>query len=155
MNAPLQQAIGLLRARPRASYGEGATNAEIERLQAELAVRLSDDYRGFLGEVGWAAFSAFEVYGINVGALRHMDVARETLDERTICEPRLPHHLIPVMNNGSGDLYCIDTSDPDGRIVQHIHDNDEEDRIQYVAPNFGQWLLDLLQAPWTQEETIA
>lgn len=153
MTAALIRAIELLRARSDASIGAGASSSDVADAETVLGVAFPIEYKLFLLEVGWVSFAGCEVYGLfRPGEECRLSVVKETALERDLFGPPLARHLIPIMNNGSGDLYCLDASDPKGSIVQRLHDVEQDDKaIRFVAPSFGAWLLDLVQASEVHE----
>lgn len=65
------------------------------------------DYRRFLLELGWGGAGHLELFGLGNDVPRHLDCIERTLSERTEMHPRIPHDLLPIMNNGGGDHYCL------------------------------------------------
>jgi hypothetical protein len=66
--------------------------------------------------------------------------------ERTEAEPPLPHRLLPLENNGAGDHYCIDLSDPRDPVVwSHEAAGGVGHRPDVVAPTFVEWALALFE----------
>lgn len=88
----------------------GASAAEIEEAELSLGVRFPDQYRRFLAEFGWGGVAHGELYGLGPDVPPHLDLVRATISERSEMAPAIPGHLLPVMNNGGGDHYCLDTS---------------------------------------------
>lgn len=107
--------FGYLAARIRATedvaFGSGASEAEIEAAAHELGVPIVGSYRAFLRTFGWASLPYTEVYGlVEIDSdYRYLELVDVTKQERTQAYPLTPHHLLPVENNGAGDLYCLDT----------------------------------------------
>lgn len=61
--------------------------------------------------------------------------------------PSLLPHLIPVMNDGGGNHYCLDTSQSHAEecaIVFWDHELGEEQTPEFVASSFEEWLTDLI-----------
>ncbi len=119
----------------------------IRDAESELCVVLPDSYRAFLGEFGWGRFAGWELYGLGVDVPASLHLPSVTLDERRRFLPLTPPHLIPILNNGAGDLYCLDTSrlmEGECPVVCWCHEL-EEDQIPYVeAPGFLPWLSEEL-----------
>lgn len=140
------------RALSKGKHGEGASPEEVQEAERELSVVLPDSYRAFLGEFGWGAFAHWELYGLGADVPSHLHLVRITLEERREFHPLTPPHLVPVLNNGGGDLYCLDTSrlvDGECPVVFWDHDLGEDQIPDEDAPGFLPWLadgLDLVQS---------
>jgi cell wall assembly regulator SMI1 len=129
--------------------GLGATVDEIAACEAELRVRLPQDYRQFLQEFGWGAFRHLELYGLGKDVPRFLDVTAETKRERTEFEPYLPDHLVPVMNDGCGNLVCLNTQDMNAAtcpVVFWDHDLPDDQEPSNVAGSFAEWLWEEIDA---------
>ena len=61
-------------------------------------------------------------------------------------EPRLPNELLPIMNDGGGNLYCIDTRGnlEEPTVVAWYHDLEYEQTPESVAEGFASWVTGLL-----------
>lgn len=130
-------------------HGDGADPEEIAVAERRLGVRLLGCYRRFLERFGWLGLGAFEIYGLGAGVPKHMNLVEITESEQTEMYPRLRVGLVPVMNDGSGNLYCIDTIaavNSDMPVVFWDHDLDINQVPEIVAPSFEQWLDDKLHS---------
>jgi SMI1-KNR4 cell-wall len=96
-----------LRARPDLEAGTPLPLPEIDAAVCRLG-NLPDDYRAFLADFGWVSAGPHEVFGLGVDIPPYLDVVRVNESEWT--EGRLPRHLVAVMNDGGGNLSCIDTT---------------------------------------------
>lgn len=142
-----QDVASRLRLSPRAEVGSGASSERIECAERELAVRLPESYKAFLREFGWGGLGHWEVYGLGSGAPFHLELVHETVSERTEFMPRLPLPLIPLMNDGGGNHYCLDTSvlsEGECPVVFWDHDLGEAQTPHRVAPDFTAWLSEML-----------
>lgn len=87
--------------------GKGASEAEIAVAEKTLGVPIQGDYRRFLLEFGWGGAESLELFGLGADVPRHLDLVEITLSERTEMHPRLPHHLLPLMNNGGSAVSSV------------------------------------------------
>lgn len=137
-----------LRSHPDAEFGAGATGLDINQAEDHLQVVLPAEYKRFLREFGWAYVpGAGEVYGLGTDVVWHRDLVRVTLSERTEMRPRVPPYLVPILNDGGGNHYCLDTRPgADGECPVLLWDHElGEDQEPYVeARNFSLWLANLL-----------
>jgi cell wall assembly regulator SMI1 len=128
-------------------YGVGATKDEIANAETVLGVVLPETYRRFLGMFGWGRFSHQELYGVGSDTPPYLDLVKNASAERFEMEPRMPWHLVPVMNDGAGNHYCLDTArsvDGECPVVFWDHEQESSQTPAVMAPSFGQWFVDLL-----------
>ena len=125
--------------------GPGATETEIEAAENDLELLISGGYRRFIRQFGWGAVGSLELYGVGASVpLRH-DLVRVTTSERSEMEPALPRHLLPVMNDGFGDLYCLDTrTTDDPPIVLWAHEDGRDQVPDLEGETFVSWLWEML-----------
>ena len=133
----------------RRHLGQGATEADVSNAEAALGTKLPESYRAFLREFGWGGVDSWMLFGVGVGIPKHLDLVHMTESERTEAHPHIPTHLIPIMNDGFGNHYCLDTSSLDGgecAVVFWDHEKGARQQPEVVAPKFDVWLLDTLRA---------
>ena len=127
------------------NFGLGASSNEIDNAQELLNIPLQGSYRLFLQEFGWLDTGVIEIYGLGSDVPKHLNLVDITRSERTEMHPPLLHHLIPVMNDGSGNLYCIDSRPKGiGAIVFWDHDLNADQEPEFVALSFEKWLYEKL-----------
>ncbi|NJO33476.1 MAG: SMI1/KNR4 family protein [Rhodospirillales bacterium] len=127
--------------------GKGARSEDIENAETQLGVRFPTSYRRYLEDFGWARFSHHELYGLGQDVPMHLDLVRNTAAERTQMRPLMPPALVPIMNDGAGNHYCLDISQSTGDecpIVFWDHDLGESQKAEPVSPTFAVWIVDLL-----------
>jgi SMI1-KNR4 cell-wall len=127
--------------------GQGAEPSEIANGERILGVTFSQSYRHFLSHVGWARFAHEQLYGLGTDVPTHLDLVRITLAERSEFEPLTPQHLIPIMSDGMGNHYCLDTSEMKNQecpVVFWDHEQSSEQVPEKTADTFDTWLVDLL-----------
>ncbi len=135
--------IRRLRSCREAEFGRGATPQEIEQAEKQLGVELPESYKAFLRHFGWASLEGMELYGLGEDVPLYLDLVKVTLSERTQMRPRLPSGLVPLMNDGAGNHYCLDAaSSEQGQcpVVFWEHNHGESQAPEYVAPSFEAWL---------------
>ncbi len=127
--------------------GAGASADAIGAAERGLGVALIGGYRTFLERFGWLGVGSTEIYGLGTDVPKHVHLVDITLSERAEMHPRLRRNLIPVMNDGGGNLYCIDMTsgtDEDPPVVFWDHDLDADQEPERVSPSFEEWLYDRL-----------
>lgn len=61
----------------------------------------------YLTKVGWISIRSDELYGLGRGLSRGYNLIENTEWERHESGNPIPAHLIPLLNDGFGNLYCI------------------------------------------------
>lgn len=120
---------------------------EVEHAERVLDVTFGSSYRSFLVDFGWISVGPLELNGLGADVPPYLDLVKLTLWERTEAGNPLPAHLIPIMNNGGGDLYCLDGSSSSGGecpVVFYDHELGDTQQPPTVAANFATWLGDTL-----------
>lgn len=128
-------------------YGAGATDIEIAHAENSLGVPFPESYRRFLRRIGWGRFSHQELYGLGSNTPPHLELVKNTLVERETMGPTMPMQLVPVMNDGAGNHFCLDTStlvDGECPVVFWDHEQGFNQKPQVVAQSFDLWMVDLL-----------
>lgn len=124
--------------------GIGATEDDISRAEEALGVPLTGGYRQFLRAFGWGAIGPFELYGLGAQVPEYLHLVAITQSERREMRPRLPLYLIPIMNDGGGNLFCLDTTLSEPPIVFWDHEQGEGQEPEPEASSFIEWLDRLL-----------
>lgn len=121
--------------------GSGADGETIGEAESSLGVPINGGYRVFLERFGWAAIGGLEIYGLGLDVPRHLDLVKVTFSERQEMEPSLPFSLVPVMNDGFGDLFCIDTRiDSEPPVVFWEHSAGPRQVVSVESEDFASWL---------------
>ncbi len=127
--------------------GTGATLTEIDRAEAFLGVTFSRSYRLFLQEFGWGRFAYQELYGLGSDVPPHLNLIRNTEVERNKMRPALLRSLVPLMNDGTGNHYCLDMHkmhDSEYPVVFWDHELGEDQDPELVSDAFDSWLMSML-----------
>jgi cell wall assembly regulator SMI1 len=133
----------------RKRLGTGAKRADISSAESNLGAKLPESYKVFLGEFGWGGVDSWELFGLGAGVPNYLDLVQMTETERTLFHPHIPPFLIPIMNDGFGNHYCLDTSslrDGECPVVLWDHEKGARQVPGLVSPRFDLWLLDILRA---------
>jgi hypothetical protein len=133
----------MLERSPSKSLGRGVAEADINTASARLGVNLTGSYRLFLQRFGWGGIGSIELFGLGADAPPYLSLTAMTLSEREEASPALPVHLIPLMNDGGGNLYCLDSRMEDQPpVVFWDHTAGEQQEPVPVAPDFLVWLAE-------------
>jgi cell wall assembly regulator SMI1 len=128
-------------------HGSGATDSEISNAESLLGVRFPESYRSFLRRIGWGRFSHQELYGLGSDTPAYLELIKNTLVERDTMGPPMPSQLVPVMNDGAGNHFCLDSTtvvDGECPVVFWDHEQGFNQTPQTVAQSFDKWMVDLL-----------
>jgi len=122
--------------------GVGADVTSIANASRSLGVRLPDSYRAFLLKCGWARFAHEEICGLGPTVPAYLDLTATAKLERESAYHGMPNHLVPLMNDGAGNQYCIDSSaDEGGESPIVFWDHESGRATERVAPSFATWLI--------------
>ena len=129
--------------------GTGATDREIADAETAIGDRLPTSYKVFLSTFGWARIYYDPIFGVGPSVPLEYGLVRHTMGERYEFEPNIPHHLIPVMNDGAGNHYCLDTANFHGEecpvvFWDHEHEDGSDQAPGPVSPSFDRWIVDLI-----------
>jgi cell wall assembly regulator SMI1 len=127
----------------------GATDQEIANAERALGVRFPESYKAFLSRFGWAEIYYDTLYGLGPSVPPGYGLVKNALCERSEAEPLIPQHLVPVMNDGAGNNYCLDTSQLSSGecpvvFWDHEHEDGSDQSPEQVSSSFDQWLIDLI-----------
>jgi cell wall assembly regulator SMI1 len=125
-------------------FGMGASVDDILATESRLQVKFSDSFRRFLRRFGWAVLQHLEIFGLGPDVPRHLNLVDAAIRERAVMQPPIPHFLIPVMNDGAGNHYCLDTRETvkdENPIVFWCHEEGAGQIPQKVANSFAEWLI--------------
>lgn len=123
----------------------GATDVEVSGAEEKLGPRVEGTYRDFLRRFGWGSFADIEIFGLGDDVPSHLDLLQVTESERHELESRLQPHLVPLSNDGAGNLYCLDTRVSDEPpVVFWDHEAPSSQTPAVVAAGFATWLIESL-----------
>jgi SUKH superfamily protein len=128
------------------AFGRGASEQEIHAASTRLGVNLVGGYRRFLQRFGWGGVGSLELFGLGPDVPPHLNLVDLTESERTEMRPALPSHLIPFMNDGGGNLYCLDSRrNGEPPVVFWDHTASEEQEPEFTAPDFVSWMAEWIE----------
>jgi len=129
-------------------YGQGATSAEIEAAEAELGLKFPDSYKVFLQKLGWIDCPFITVCGLgpDVDWRTNLRLIVQSWWHEVDSDIRLPRHLLPIVDDGAGNVYCLDVSqmrESECPVVFWDHESFEgADQIPTeVGPDFCTWVV--------------
>lgn len=121
-------------------FGHGATEAEVETAETRLGLQIVGGYRQFLRTFGWGGVADLELHGLGADVPPFLDLTRMTLSEREEMGPPLRRTLLPLMNDGGGNLYCLDLASPgEPPVVFWDHEAGATQSPRRVAEDFVSW----------------
>jgi hypothetical protein len=134
----------LLESRLDRQLGKGASEPEIIVAEKRLGIGLHGEYRDFLRTFGWGGAADIEIFGLGADVPPYLDVVRIAESERTEMATNLPVALVPIMNDGGGNLYCIDTRSDEPTVVFWDHEAGSLQRPSVASATFSDWLMGYL-----------
>jgi hypothetical protein len=127
----------------KSGFGAGATAQEISAAEQLLGIRIGGSYREFLKQFGGGGVGHIEIFGLGLRVPPYLNLVSVTQRERHELQPSLRRELIPIMNDGAGNLYCLDTRVSDEPpIVYWDHSAGADQRLEVdSADGFAAWLM--------------
>ena len=131
-----------LQGKPRASLGRPASNTHIAQAENDLRVSFPDDLKEYLRRFGHIRVGSHELFGLGDGLPKYLDIVAMTRAERN--EAGLDHSLVPLHNDGYGNLTCMRTGGLfAGQLVLWIHDGRKQDQLKPIASGLFEWIAGL------------
>ncbi len=129
---------------PGALFGRGASADEVAEAELRLGVSFPESLRRYLMELGYVEAESMEFFGLGAGVPEHLNLVARTISERTTYHPNIPRHLLPVLNDGCGNRFCLDLRDgnADPPMVFWCHELGTDQAPSVIATSFTSWLLD-------------
>jgi cell wall assembly regulator SMI1 len=128
---------------PDIEHGVGATVEEIRAAEESLGVVFPQSLKMLLREFGWLARGPDEFYGLGRDVPDHLHLVRITNRERTRLHPSLPTCLLPVLNDGAGNLACLKVANDaaeDASVVWWQHERGQTQEPVVCDVSFVHWL---------------
>jgi hypothetical protein len=146
MTRSFQDLAARLDASADKALGQGATEDEIKAGEAALGVVIRGGFRLFLRRFGWGGAEGIDLFGLGLDVPRHLELVKTTLEERAEFCPFIPAYLLPLMNDGFGNHYCLDLriAGDEPPVVFWDHEQDEEQVPAVDSPDFVSWFWDFL-----------
>lgn len=132
--------------------GNGVGLDDISRAEHSLRVTFPAELRHYLNRIGWMDVGGNIFYGLgpDLPMPSGMDLREMTRSEREDVEPPMQQHLIPILNNGGGDHWCVDTRS--GDVVRWNHELDDEQTPEFVDASLSGWMLKRLREDLVDDE---
>lgn len=137
-----------LKKRDDATTGVGATLAPVQSAERLLQVSFPKPLVAYLEHIGWMQLGDREFFGLGADVPSHLELTSITRSEREDSGCPIPHSLIPLQNDGAGNLYCMDVSaEPNrrGRIFFWDHELGVRQRPEKVAHSWTEWISEQLE----------
>lgn len=136
-----------LRESESVELGTGASDDELRRAEQALGVAIPPDYRRFLLDFGWARIGHWELFGAGRDVPAYLNIQAVTASEREEMRPSLPPTLLPIANDGGGNLLCLDTASVNyGAECPVIGRDHETGSTTQVSASFLAWMDHLIAA---------
>jgi cell wall assembly regulator SMI1 len=138
----------VIKTRRDSVVGGGASPSTISDAEKRLAVSFPGSLREYLRRFGWLELGHMELFGLGDNVPPHLNLTDLTVSERAGGGMSLPGHLIPLLNDGGGNLYCMDASEGSGRrgrIVLFNHELGARQEPRECAPTLEDWLSERLE----------
>lgn len=127
--------------------GIGANERDIETAEQALAVAFPRPLHEYLRRFGHLELGHFELFGLGAELPDYLQLVPMTLSERTVPGCALPRALVPLLNDGGGNLYCVDTDPLEaGRVVFWDHSFGTQQVPGDVSTSLPNWLADLIRS---------
>ena len=129
------------------TIGEPASLEFIKSTEDHMGVKFPTSYKEFLRAYGWAEIYGNYFFGVGLNIPSIFNLPKVSLDEHTIVQPVMPMHLIPVLNDGAGNHYCLDTSHYDGlneckiAFWDHELNSDPSWPIEIMFYSYGEFII--------------
>ncbi|MCW5833511.1 MAG: SMI1/KNR4 family protein [Labilithrix sp.] len=137
----------MLRAREDVVIGAGVDEQIVNEAAGLLGVVFPIQLREYLKQFGHVELGHFELFGLGDDVPAYLDLVRMTLTERTDTGCPLRSDLVPLLNDGGGNLYCITTKPEEaGAVVFWDHTGGQDQVPDRHASSLAEWLVELLAA---------
>jgi hypothetical protein len=164
MRVTLEELIEVIHQSPHIDCGGGATAEELAQAQADLGIIIPGCYGMILRLFGWLSVGSWELFGLGSQTPPHLHLVAMVTEERRSSRRSLPISLLPVMNNGGGDLFCLEleSADAEGDCPVRLWDH----RLGLVNPwdsglivpdeseSFCTWLANAVRGEFEAETSI-
>lgn len=146
-----EQAVEMMQQYPELMDFVGCRSDELlSAAQKALGISFPATYWRFLSEFGAGAFGSDEIYGVINTDFEDSGVPDAiwfTLQERK--NRSFPNNLVAIYDADDGELFCLDigaTQDNEAPIITYQPAYlPEEQRVEIIARDFGEFLLQLVQ----------
>lgn len=134
--------MNVVKARSDAKFGGGASMAEIRAAEERLRVTFPAVLTDYLRRFGWLSVGTEDYYGLGASVPSHLSLVENAVWEREDAGCPVLDNLIPIYNDGYGNLACVDVADKHGRVAFWDHDRGPEQEPDEVAESLDAWIAD-------------
>jgi hypothetical protein len=135
-----------LRAREDVVIGTGIDEGAVAAAEQALGLIFPSTLREYLMRFGHLEVGHFEMFGLGAHLPLYLNLVNMTQSERTESGCPLPIELVPLLNDGGGNLYCIGVSkETAGRIFYWDHTGGPKQELEEYASTLPAWILGLLE----------
>ena len=131
------------------TLGSGVSEDAVRLAETQLNSNIAGSYRQFLKRYGWVDIGTNEIFGLGDDVPAYLELCSNTRWERNESFRRLPARMVPVYNDGFGNLYVLDTDqiiDGENPIYFWDHEGLPDQSAEYVADSFAAWFCNELMA---------
>ena len=143
---PFDDLERILRSRDDVVIGCGISELALRTAEEELELTFPLQLCDYLMQFGHLELGHFELFGLGYSVPEYLDLVRMTLSERMDSGCPLRKDLIPLLNDGGGNLYCITAGRKQtGAIILWDHAAGPDQEPDAHAPTFQEWMIQLLE----------
>jgi hypothetical protein len=135
-----------LRIRQDVIIGYGVDESTIDAAEQALSISFPLEPRDYLMRFGHLELGHFEMHGLGADVPPYLNLLNVTLSEREAPGSPLPVQLVPLLNDGGGNLYCICADEPaKGKIYYWDHAGGPNQELGAHAATLSDWIAVLLE----------
>jgi cell wall assembly regulator SMI1 len=135
----------VLRARDDVTMGTGCDEKVVHHAERALGVTFPSGLRDYLIRFGHLELGHFEMFGLGEDLPDYLDLVKMTRSERTETGCPVRSDLVPLLNDGGGNLYCIGTTGAAaGTIFFWDHERGPGQEPARCASSLTEWVVELL-----------
>jgi cell wall assembly regulator SMI1 len=117
----------------------------VDTAERELGVTFPPDLKQYLARFGHIEVGHLEFFGLGDQIPDYLNLVRVTTIERTESGCPLPSDLVPLLNDGGGNLYCIAAGGSrSGQVLFWDHDAGPDQEPEVCASSLETWASELL-----------
>ncbi|MBK8219294.1 MAG: SMI1/KNR4 family protein [Myxococcales bacterium] len=134
-----------LRARHDVIIGTGCKEEVAADAERALGVCFPRELRKYLVQFGHLELGPSEMFGLGEELPEHLNIVTMTMLERGDSGSPVRHDLVPLLNDGAGNLYCVGTSGAEtGCVLYWDHELGPNQQPKNHATSLAEWIIELL-----------
>ncbi len=135
----------ILRARDDVVFGKGVPEHVVRHAEERLGLSFPSSVRKNLMRFGYLELGHYELFGLGEGVPDFLRLVEIATSERTETGCPLRRDLVPLLNDGGGNLYCVATTDENvGAVVFWDHSAGSAQEPDVHAPSLDAWIGEML-----------